>query len=898
MAEDAPGPSDATADRGPLDAGGVREAAGPGGDRRETFRLGTGRSSAAGFSGAGAQALPDGASVTDISEGGLHLLFEGVGEGQFPLKVGDRLGFTLRIENSDNAFDLLGTVRWVTPRGEDGAVGVGVRFCGPDAGVADALRRSLIEVAFGDSRELAESGRSRGKRGRAPLVTARRASRRRKLFLGQILVKQGVLEEGRLQDFIEHEYSGNGLLGRELAEQGLVNDEGIARALAEQQRLSYLNLREQPPDMELAGSLPRGVFERHGCVPVREERGALLVAMGSPPSLPIVEDLQATLGRRVRVAMAGESQVARWGRVIYLLRYHGLVERGLVDGEQLESAREMARRDGASIEAVLTSAFRVPKRELLNVLGRHFDCATYEFDPYAAPPQELRGRVSDRYEQLKAACFAPVRSEDGAVTVAMSDPRDLLARARVESIFAGRRVEFRVAVPDDVAAAVDALFGVDTGSREAAVGKLLQELSAGEAHGAWRQEDNEDDPNVHEDDSVIVRLINRIIEDAYAKGASDIHIEPTPHSSAVVRYRIDGVLHRAMTFPGQYRSAVLSRIKVMSDLDIAEQRRAQSGKIRFKRWGQLDIELRVETFPSVGGVEDAVLRILSAAKVRALDEIDLAPRNMRGIKRLVAKPYGLMLCVGPTGSGKTTTLHSALSHIKGDRVKILTAEDPVEITQPGLRQVQVNPKAGITFASALRSFLRADPDVIMIGEMRDRETAAIAVEASMTGHLVFSTLHTNSAPETIARLLEMGIDPYCFADALLGVLAQRLVRTLCGACRVPTPIGEEGLAALRSEYGANEIFDALGFLPASKLNRPRDGGCSKCHASGYLGRMAIHELLCVSDCIREMICHRDSAIRIRRTAKDEGMRTLKQDGIEKVLAGRATMEAIRTACSR
>ena len=283
---------------------------------------------------------------------------------------------------------------------------------------------------------------------------------------------------------------------------------------------------------------------------------------------------------------------------------------------------------------------------------------------------------------------------------------------------------------------------------------------------------------------------------------------------------------------------------------------------------------------------------------RALDDIGMSAHNLHEMKRLIRMPHGLVLCVGPTGSGKTTTLHSALGYINSEDVKILTAEDPVEITQSGLRQLQINPKAGITFASALRSFLRADPDVIMIGEMRDRETASIAVEASMTGHLVLSTLHTNSAPETVVRLLDLGLDPYSFADALLGVLAQRLVRRLCPDCRRAAPTGAPALEVLRQEYGTDSIFDAFGFLPESVQWLAAERGCDRCHSSGYQGRMAIHELLSCTDRIREMIYRRAAATEIRRAARDEGMRTLKQDGIEKALAGQTTMEEVRAACSR
>ncbi len=872
----------------------------PDNDRREALRFTTEDSTATRFSGRHAAVLPAGAQVCDIGAGGLHLAFDRPADGEFPLAVDDQLGFTLGIEGSRQRFDLLGKVRWVDPDGEDGTVGVGVQFCGMDQATGEALRRTLVRVAFGQrGAPLTQSGPSR-KRGRPSTSVIRKPpTRRRKLFLGEILVRQGVLEQERLREFLEEEYSGSRPLGEELAERGLVDEAGVARALAEQQRLDYVDLNAAPPDEELCASLPRAIFEKHYAVPLREERGALLVAVSRPPTLPTVEDIKAAVGRRIRICIAAEGDLLHWRRWFCLLRYANLVDRGIIDYPALENACEAAQREGASIESMLLSGFRVSKKDLLSALSRHFSCPAYEFDPYAAPPRELRQRVADRYEQLKSRGFAPVMGDEDTVTIAMADPFDVVTRTQAARIFSDRSVEFAVALPDDVAAAADCLFGVDTDSSEAMVGQLIQELSADRRLGSAPWDDLDyDEAVISEDDSAIVRLINRIIEDAHSKGASDIHIEPSPRASTVVRYRIDGVLHKAMTFPARYSAAVVSRIKVMSDLDIAEHRRAQSGKIRFKRWGRANIELRVETFPSAGGVEDAVLRILSAAKPRALDEIDMSDHNLQELKRLISKPYGLFLCVGPTGSGKTTTLHSALGHINMDDVKILTAEDPVEITQAGLRQVQINNKAGITFASSLRSFLRADPDVIMIGEMRDHETAITAVEASMTGHLVLSTLHTNSAPETIVRLLELGVDPYCFADALLGVLAQRLVRTLCHKCRAAAPVGERLLAEMRSDYGDPQLFDTLGFLPESRLIRPREGGCAACHGSGYLGRMAIHELLSVSDAVRELIVRKASASEIRRVAVDEGMRTLRQDGIQKTLVGHSSIEEIRRACSR
>jgi type II secretory ATPase GspE/PulE/Tfp pilus assembly ATPase PilB-like protein len=361
-----------------------------------------------------------------------------------------------------------------------------------------------------------------------------------------------------------------------------------------------------------------------------------------------------------------------------------------------------------------------------------------------------------------------------------------------------------------------------------------------------------------------------------------------------VRLRIDGDCQKYLEIPPGHRNAIVQRFKIMAKLDIAEKRRPQDGKIRFK--GPMGtLELRVATIPTAGGNEDIVMRILAASKPLPLDKMGFSGRNLDEFKRILAKPYGICLVVGPTGSGKTTTLHSGLGHINTVDMKIWTAEDPVEITQPGLRQVQVHPKIDFTFAIAMRAFLRADPDVIMVGEMRDHETAATGIEASLTGHLVFSTLHTNSAPETITRLLDMDIDPFNFADALLGIMAQRLVRTLCKDCKeeyIPT---QEEFAELMEGYGL-EYWDTLGirYSPNFKLYRPK--GCPKCSGTGYKGRMGIHELLVATDEMKRKIQRREPMEELRKQAIRDGMTTLLQDGIQKVVQGVTDFKQVRAVC--
>ncbi|NOY62297.1 MAG: type II/IV secretion system protein [Gammaproteobacteria bacterium] len=414
------------------------------------------------------------------------------------------------------------------------------------------------------------------------------------------------------------------------------------------------------------------------------------------------------------------------------------------------------------------------------------------------------------------------------------------------------------------------------------------------------------------EDNIVVKLINKVIVDAHHQGASDIHIEPYKDGKkTIIRFRKDGTLIPYFELPGHYRNALVSRIKIMAGLDISERRKPQDGKIDYRKYGSLDIELRVATMPTVGRIEDIVIRVLSSGKPVPVNELDLSERNHDKIRKAIAKPYGLFLVCGPTGSGKTTTLHSILGDLNTDARKIWTVEDPVEITQEGLRQVQVNPRIGLTFAAAMRSFLRADPDVIMVGEMRDQETLAIGVEASLTGHLVLSTLHTNSAPDSIVRLLDMGMDPFNFADALLGILAQRLAKRLCLECREEHIASEDEIQALLREYRKevkqcqNSQLSAEAVMSEwhSKF-ADRDGrytlykavGCDTCDRTGYKGRIGIHEFLDATDVVKRCILEGQTVSELLAAGLEGDMRTLKQDGIEKVLQGYTDMVQVRIVC--
>ncbi len=434
---------------------------------------------------------------------------------------------------------------------------------------------------------------------------------------------------------------------------------------------------------------------------------------------------------------------------------------------------------------------------------------------------------------------------------------------------------------------------------------LAAELAGGESRPV------EDEKSIEQSDNTLVRLINSMITEAYHQRASDIHIEPYPGREKVaIRFRIDGELRPYLELPPSYRNALIARIKIMCDLDISERRKPQDGKINFAKFGNLPIELRVATIPTAHGLEDVVMRLLTGFKVVPLDSLNLAPRNLDQLERLIERPYGLFLCVGPTGSGKTTTLHSILQRLNRPNRKIWTAEDPVEITQHGLRQIQVNPRIGWNFAAALRSLLRADPDVIMVGEIRDSETAEITIEASLTGHLVLSTLHTNSAAETIVRLNDLGVDSFSFADSLQGVLAQRLVRRLCPSCVRSRPMTAERLHEVTEDYqGALSVGhpqrDAAvlhaewrqRYALNGRLQDYHAAGCDHCANTGYLGRLALHELLVATPALRELVQKRARPAEIRQLALAEGMRSLRQDGIDKVLAGRTSLAEVRASAN-
>jgi type II secretory ATPase GspE/PulE/Tfp pilus assembly ATPase PilB-like protein len=505
-------------------------------------------------------------------------------------------------------------------------------------------------------------------------------------------------------------------------------------------------------------------------------------------------------------------------------------------------------------------------------------------------------------ENVKKYLVLPVKTVSGkGVQVIMVNPMDMNRRSQFESATDLIIEEAFVSVESKIKEVIAEQFG--SGAPEVAKGDMSELITLLDEERPDDQKDKEGEGEAAEDtDTGLMKLVNSIIEQAYVRGVSDIHIEPHPEKDLKVRFRIDGVCQDFTMVPRRFSRAIISRLKIMSDLDIAERRKPQDGKIKFKKFGKLDIELRVATIPTVGAQEDCVMRILAASKPMPLDDMGFAPEKLAAFKESVVQPYGLVLVVGPTGSGKTTTLHSGLGFINKPQTKIWTAEDPVEITQYGLRQVQVLPKIGFTFETALRSFLRCDPDVIMIGEMRDKETAEAGIEAALTGHMVFSTLHTNSAPETVTRLLDMGLDPYSFGDSLLGVLAQRLMRRLCKKCKQPVEVTPEILADFKREFASDEHWDGLELEKEVVLTKKHeDDGrkkkkCPACQGSGYRGRMGIHEYMVNSDDLRNLIYNHSKVSEMRSQAVSEGMTTLKQDGIRKVMQGHTDIYEVRRVC--
>ncbi|MGW8393727.1 GspE/PulE family protein [Pseudoduganella sp. HUAS MS19] len=586
-------------------------------------------------------------------------------------------------------------------------------------------------------------------------------------------------------------------------------------------------------------------------------------------------------------------------------RYDALVADSVLSPQELEQALRTAREKETDVEAVLVQDFHVKPAVLGAALAKYYTIPYEPARPDRVRPADLLKKLPLQY--LEESGWLPLEENRDGLLVLTIDPDRVMQSHIVNQVFPRLHVNYRVTTRAEFAQTLAQFFG---SGGSASVDELLSGMGT----------DGEDETDAQQEvseavENELVKLLNKIIIDAHRQGVSDIHIEPLPGKGKTgIRFRKDGVLVPYIEIPAAFRAAMVARIKIMCDLDISERRKPQDGKIKFKKYGPLDIELRVATIPSAGGVEDVVMRILAAGEPIPLDKLGVLPANLDRLRATVEKPYGLFFVCGPTGSGKTTTLHSVLNYLNTPETKIWTAEDPVEITQKGLRQVQVNRKAGLEFSTVMRAFLRADPDIIMVGEMRDKETVSMGIEASLTGHLVFSTLHTNSAPESVVRLLDMGMDPFNFADALLGILAQRLAKRLCGNCKEAYHPGEAELDLLLSEY-CEELQNTSAFQAnalsarqqvvagwrqryadaAGRFTLYRPVGCEQCN-KGYRGRVGLHELMIGTDRIKKLLQEHARVAQLLAAALEDGMLTLKMDGIEKVLLGITDIKAVRQVC--
>jgi len=546
-----------------------------------------------------------------------------------------------------------------------------------------------------------------------------------------------------------------------------------------------------------------------------------------------------------------------------------LIAEGLLNQDQLDRALKEQKRLGGRLGSVLRSLKYVTEEDIIRVLGRqmgipHMALSSIIIDPDVI---ELVPELAARRHQV-----LPLFKKAGALTLAMADPLNVFAIDDIQQA-TGCRISPVVVTEEELLRAIDRYYGgpgVPQGALRETELRPLEKTSESPADSA-----------VPAEDSPVIKFVNTLIAQAVKEGASDIHVEPEGETIRI-RYRVDGLLRDVMTVPKALQAGIASRIKVMADLDIAERRVPQDGRVEVDVAGK-PIDIRLSTLPSILG-EKIVMRLLDKGSVLlGLKELGFSEATLPRFERLAQRPYGLILVTGATGSGKTTTLYSLLQSINTPEKNIVTIEDPVEYQLKRITQVQVNPKAGITFANGLRSILRQDPDVVMVGEIRDRETATIAIQAALTGHLVMSTLHTNDAAGAVARLVDMGAEPFLIASALTAVVAQKLVRKICQKCKTaylpPRELIEElGLASPSSE--------------TDQVSWAKGTGCKACRASGYTGRIGIYELLPIDDAVRALVISRSSSSEIRKLAHAAGNRSLRIEGLAKVFEGITTLEEI------
>lgn len=542
-----------------------------------------------------------------------------------------------------------------------------------------------------------------------------------------------------------------------------------------------------------------------------------------------------------------------------------LIDLGKIKLEDLERVLNAQKETKLRIGRQLINMGFVSEEDVLRALSLQLDIPYITAHDYPAEPVLLDGIAAKFMKQNK---FVPISANNGLMTIAMYDPLDVYTVEAI-TMATGLRVNVGIGKEEEILKTVEDLYGSGASSME----RIIDDIEKnGEEHVAEEAEDIEHLKDMASE-APVIRLVNLIISRAVEYGASDIHLEPF-EGEFKIRYRIDGILHDVESPPKRLQAAIISRIKIMAKLNIAERRLPQDGRIRLRVMGK-EVDFRVSTIPIMLG-ESVVMRILDRTSVVLdLEKLGFFPDTLHQFEEFIVKPYGMILVTGPTGSGKTTTLYGALEKINSPERKIITVEDPVEYQIRGVNQIQVKPQIGLSFASGLRSIVRQDPDVILVGEIRDYETAEIAIQSALTGHLVFSTLHTNDAAGAVSRLLEMGAEDYLISSCLIGLLAQRLVRVLCPHCRVPSSspdphvLAEMGIDP--SESSDVQIYEAK--------------GCDKCAHTGYRGRSGIYELLPVTDDIKSLILKKSDSGTIKRRAIDNGMRTLRQDGWLKVKKG-------------
>ena len=722
--------------------------------------------------------------------------------------------------------------------------------------------------------------------------------------LGEIALEKGYVTEDNLKTAIDEQQRTGGLLGRILVAQGSISEENLARLLAEQADLEFIeHIQDEPFTEKLAAHMLRLDAVQFTAVPLRDEGDALLMAISDPRRIPEVE---AIIQRSLKFVVSPESAVLARVEVMYasskgrlgetLLQNRKLkreqlrkaleeqnklgrvkplgeilVDLNYVNQTDVDEALNRQRSGGGRLEDTLVQSGKISPemlaRSLAMQLGYEFiEETNIKIDPYAV--SLVPEATSRRYSAM------PVRIENNVLIVAMKDPRHVFALDDIRLI-TGKEIQPAVATESALNNLINRYYAGGDDMDELAKA-VMEEVGSG-------QSDEQEDTSAI-DDNALVKVVNNIIRESVLNDISDIHIEPRP-DKVEVRVRKDGSLREYMTMPKATASALAARIKIMGGLNIAERRVPQDGRVRFKD-KNMTVDLRLSTLPTVYG-EKSVMRILKkASSIPEIEQLGFADYNFQKFEDVIKKPYGMFLITGPTGSGKSFTTFSILKRLAVPEVNVTTVEDPVEYEIPGINQTQVNVKAGLNFASALRSFLRQDPDIIMVGEIRDHETANIAAEAALTGHLLIATLHTNDAAGAVTRLTEMGIEPFNVSASLIGVLAQRLVRKVCKHCKVeytPEPDVMRRIGVTDEDIHGKTLF--------------RGVGCEKCGGSGYNGRYGIHELLIADGEVDKAIVKEMSSSEIKDVAVQGGMRTLRDDGIHKAFQGITTLEEVlaRTA---